>query len=161
MSALVTIVDHTRQALAEFDARMDIALKVIGDQAVSYAVLNITDATREKDSDGEKVDLTKKGEYDNSRVDTGQLRRSITAVVHNGAVYIGSNIPYAPYHEFGTGIYASNGQGRQSPWAYKHRKLNKWMYTKGLYPIHYLKNAAANHLDEYQKILTDIMSKNR
>lgn len=147
------IIDRTREALAEFDKLEALALKAIARQAEAYAKLNVTDATREG------IDLTQHGEYDNSRVDRGQLRNSITGVVKDGFAYIGSNIPYAPYHELGTGIYASEPGGRQTPWVYYNRKLGTYMKTRGLYPLHFLKNAAANHLDEYERILKDIFSK--
>lgn len=149
------IVDHTKEALAEFDRRIEFALKTVGSQAEAYAKLTVTDASRIG------IDLTTKGEYDNSRVDTGQMRNSITHVVYDGAVYIGSNIPYAPYHELGTGIYASQPGGRQSPWLYYNRKTKKVMQTKGLYPIHFLKNSVADHFDEYQRIFDEIVSGKR
>lgn len=150
MSALFEIIDHSQQAIAEIEKIEAIALKVIAKQAESYAKLNVTDASREG------IDLTQYGEYDNSRVDRGQLRNSITGIVKDGAAYIGSNIPYSVYHELGTGIYASQPGGRQTPWLYYNRKLGTYMQTKGLYPLHFLKNAAANHLDEYEKIFKDV-----
>lgn len=156
MNPVYEIVDHTKEALAEFDRLEALPLKAVARQAEAYAKLNVTDASREG------IDLTQYGEYDNSRVSRGkqggQLRNSITGVVKDGFAYIGSNIPYAPYHELGTGIYASEPGGRRSPWAYYNQKLKKWMMTRGLYPLHFLKNAVANHLDEYERIVKDIFS---
>ncbi len=45
----------------------------------------------------------------------GQLRQSITHEVdkESSTGYIGSNLEYAPYVEIGTGIYSSEGTGRQ------------------------------------------------
>ena len=61
-------------------------------------------------------------------VDTGRLRNSITheAVPDEGAVYIGSNVEYAPYQEFGT------------------------RYQSG---TPFLRPAVENHLDEYKGIV--------
>jgi len=60
----------------------------------------------------------------NAPVDKGALRSSIRGEVElvggqevEGFVY--SNIDYAPYQEFGTGIHAANGQGRKTPWFVK------------------------------------------
>lgn len=55
--------------------------------------------------------------------DTGALRQSITHKVaeEEDSVYIGSPMEYAPYVEYGTGIFAEKG-GRQSGW---------WVYVKG------------------------------
>ncbi|CAM4186281.1 HK97 gp10 family phage protein [Paenibacillus alkaliterrae] len=40
---------------------------------------------------------------------------------------------YGPYLEFGTGIYAENGQGRKDPWSYKDES-GKWHTTQGMRP---------------------------
>ena len=40
---------------------------------------------------------------------------------------------YAPYVEYGTGIYAVNGDGRKTPWSYKNAK-GKWVTTVGQKP---------------------------
>ena len=55
-------------------------------------------------------------------VDTGNLRNSISHTVdtEEPAAYIGTNSEYAPYVEFGTGIYATGG--RPTPWAYQDAK---------------------------------------
>ena len=60
-------------------------------------------------------------------VDTGELRMSITHEIEEtsenrttGAV--GTNLEYAPYVEFGTGIFSSLGNGRQDRWSYKDAK---------------------------------------
>ena len=61
-------------------------------------------------------------------VDTGRLRNSITheAAPDEGAVYIGTNVEYAPYQEFGT------------------------RYQSG---TPFLRPAVENHLDEYKAIV--------
>lgn len=78
-------------------------------------------------------------------VDTGNLRNSIThkAVTEGNekAVYIGTNVEYAPYVELGTGSYYVGGSG-----------------IKGQRPQPYLKPAIANHVSEYQQILKDQFS---
>lgn len=66
--------------------------------------------------------------------DTGALRRSITSKVKadgnevTGVVF--TPLEYAPYIEFGTGLYAENGNGRKTPWSYQDDE-GKWHYTKG------------------------------
>ena len=68
-------------------------------------------------------------------VDTGELRMSITHEIEEtsenrttGAV--GTNLEYAPYVEFGTGIFSSLGNGRQDKWSYKDAK-GEWHTTIG------------------------------
>lgn len=75
-------------------------------------------------------------------VDTGQLRSSITHAVDmkDLSVSVGTNVEYAVYVELGTGIYADNGRGRQTPWAFKDRK-GDWHFTRGQKPRKYLTDA--------------------
>lgn len=59
-----------------------------------------------------------------SPIDTGNLRGSITheTDMQEEKVRIGTNVEYAPYMEFGTGIYAENGKGRKTSWTYRNRQ---------------------------------------
>lgn len=85
-----------------------------------------------------------KDELENSprRVDTGNLRNSITHVVDTGenAVYIGTDVEYALYVHEGTGKFAAEGGGRRDPWWYQDEN-GKWHYTEGMAPNRFLKNA--------------------
>ncbi len=86
----------------------------------------------------------------------GTLRASIT---HNVDVSeneitgeVGTNTEYAPYVEFGTGLYAKNGDGRKTPWSYCDANKN-WHTTAGQQPQPFLYPA----LEEYKdKISADI-----
>jgi HK97 gp10 family phage protein len=46
-------------------------------------------------------------------VNTGNLRNSITYEVEGNEGIVGTNVEYAPYVEFGTGLFSSLGDGRQ------------------------------------------------
>lgn len=48
-------------------------------------------------------------------VDTGELRQSITHNVYDDYAEVGTNYEYAPYVEFGTGLFAAKNDGRQTP----------------------------------------------
>lgn len=73
-------------------------------------------------------------------VDTGQLRQSITHNVEDNVGTIGTNVEYAPYVEYGTGIHARDGNGRQTPWSYKDAEGN-WHRTVGQKPQPFLEPA--------------------
>ena len=45
-------------------------------------------------------------------VDTGNLQDSITYEVNGNEGVVGTNVEYAPYVEFGTGLFSSQGDGR-------------------------------------------------
>ena len=74
-------------------------------------------------------------------VDTGDLRNSITHEVDDGVGIVGTNKEYAPYVEYGTGIFAVEGNGRDTPWSYQDDEGN-WHTTVGQKPQPFLEPAA-------------------
>lgn len=54
----------------------------------------------------------------NTPVDLGQLKKSWEYKVNegSGATTVGSSLENSLWNEFGTGDYADNGDGRQTPW---------------------------------------------
>ena len=132
-------VDNTNEVLRTLAEKIDAAMEAVGNQAVSHAKQNLTAA---------------------SRVDTGALRNSISHVSYGeeteGECYVGTNQEYAIYHEVGTGVYAEGGGGRKTPWAYQDAK-GHWHRTRGVTPVHYIKNAMANHQDEYKEIIEKVL----
>lgn len=73
-------------------------------------------------------------------VDDGTLRGSIQSWVVGDSGYVGTNVEYAPYVEFGTGVFAAKGDGRKTPWSYCDDKGN-WHTTIGQHPQPYLEPA--------------------
>ena len=131
--------DNTSQILNELEQKCQAALEACGQQAVSHSKQNITAA---------------------SRVDTGALRNSMNHKVDSGAkvCYVGTNQSYAIYNELGTGIYAEGGKGRKTPWRYVDAK-GEGHWTRGMKPIHFLKNAIQDHADEYKAIIEEQLKK--
>lgn len=71
-------------------------------------------------------------------VASGELRRSITHTVEEDYGEVGTNLFYAPYVEYGTGIFSSQGNGRQDvPWVYRDAAGN-WHSTSGRKPRPFL-----------------------
>jgi phage gpG-like protein len=88
--------------------------------------------------------------------DTGRLRGSISPVVDEAeqCVYIGTNVEYAIWHEFGTGKYASDGGGRATPWAFQDKE-GVWHYTHGVPARHFIQFGCTAHLDQYGRMLEE------
>lgn len=111
----VSVVDNTDEIKKLMENEIASALEEIGIMAEGYAKIELS--TPKTHADG----------TERPNVDTGRLRNSITHAVRmdgqEKAVYIGTNVEYAPYVEMGT--------SRARP-----------------YP--YLRPAATNHLDEYK-----------
>lgn len=76
-------------------------------------------------------------------VKTANLRNSIQYDVKEEETtgYVGTNVPYAPYVEIGTGIYSSQGDGRQTPWIYVDPATGEKVFTRGSKPHPFLKPA--------------------
>jgi HK97 gp10 family phage protein len=94
----------------------------------------------------------------NVSVDTGALRRSIitkTLEKTENSVKIGTgtNLEYGPYLEYGTGIYAENGEGRDTPWAYKYtgtKGPEGWRTTVGMKAKPFLRPAYDENKERVQ-----------
>ena len=83
---------------------------------------------------------------------TGALRRSIKSKVEltgnsiEGIVY--SPLEYAPYQEYGTGLFAENGNGRKTGWAYEDEKTGETIFTRGNRPHPFLRPALEENKDK-------------
>lgn len=82
----------------------------------------------------------------------GQLRNSISHKVENlvGSVY--TPLEYAPYVEYGTGLFAENGGRTDVPWCYQDEK-GEWHTTSGMKPSPYMRPALDENLEEIKRIL--------
>lgn len=83
-------------------------------------------------------------------VDTGRLKGSIMHEVDKTEVKNGTNVDYALYQEFGTGLYAEDGQGRTTPWVFE--KDGKKYMTHGTKPRPFLRDAYRNGQDAIRRI---------
>ncbi|MFD3260841.1 HK97-gp10 family putative phage morphogenesis protein [Paenibacillus lentus] len=92
----------------------------------------------------------------NCPVDEGQLRDSIQHQVDEEDSEIigrvGTNVFYAPYKEFGTGIFAVDGNGRKTPWVYKN-KDGEFRWTKGSRPKPFLYPALIQNQDRVKAVM--------
>lgn len=66
-------------------------------------------------------------------VDEGNLKNSIQIDYKNNGLTaeITVGAEYAIYVEYGTGIYAVDGNGRKTPWTYYSPKLGRYVRTQG------------------------------
>lgn len=91
--------------------------------------------------------------------DTGALRRSITSeVIEKGDQIIGTiytPLEYAPYVEYGTGLFAENGNGRSDvPWHYQDDE-DKWHSTFGQHPQPYMRPALEENKEKILQIFEE------
>lgn len=90
--------------------------------------------------------------------DTGALRRSITSKIESngddiqGVVF--TPLEYAPYIEYGTGLFAEEGGRRDVPWNYQDDK-GEWVSTSGQKPQPYMRPALDENREEILRILKE------
>lgn len=126
----IEMISHREEAIQAKNDAIEKALEIIGLTAERYA-------------------------KELCAVDTGRLRNSISHQVDGETVYVGTNVEYAPYLEFGTGKFAEGG-GRPTPWTYQDSEGN-WHTTNGMKPHPYLKPSIEDHLTEYKNIVQSIL----
>lgn len=83
---------------------------------------------------------------------TGRLSRSITSEVrgHTGIIY--TPLEYAPYVEYGTGLFAEEGGRTDVPWHYKDDE-GEWHSTSGMKPQPFMRPALDENREQILRIL--------
>ena len=85
-------------------------------------------------------------------VDTGEMRQKMDDEVLKDSVRIGNFSKHGIYVEKGTGIYATSGRGRQTPWVYKDPRTGKFIRTIGQKPQPFLTPAAEDNIKAIKAI---------
>jgi HK97 gp10 family phage protein len=88
----------------------------------------------------------------------GELRRSITSKVENGVGVVFTPLEYAPYVEYGTGLFAENGGRQDVPWHYQDDR-GDWHTTSGQKPQPFMRPALDENRQEIIRILQEGFSK--
>lgn len=147
----VTITSHTSDVISQMKRDGIAALEEVGLRAVGYAKMKAPVGTPESTGIEGYV--------------SNGLRQSITHRVVGNEVYIGTNkkaengAPYPLYVEMGTGIHATNHDGRQSPWTW-YDKNGKAHFTHGIKPVHYLRDSVSDHKAEYKRVFLKYLEGN-
>ena len=87
---------------------------------------------------------------------TGDLGRSITSRVEEDIGIVYTPLEYAPYVEYGTGLFAEGGNGRKDvPWAYEDEETGELIWTSGQHPQPYMRPALDQSREEIKTILRE------
>ena len=85
---------------------------------------------------------------------TGELQRSITSKVEDGQGIVYTPLEYAPYVEYGTGLFAEEGGRKDVPWCYQDDEGN-WHSTSGMKPQPYMRPALDENREEILRVLRE------
>ena len=88
---------------------------------------------------------------ENCPVASGQLRNSIASNVSGETGEVGTNVEYAPYVEYGTGVF---NPGRLTPWRYQDAS-GEWHTTTGQKPQPFLVPALDSNRDKILNIFKE------
>lgn len=89
----------------------------------------------------------------------GALRNSIKSKVEDCVGIVYTPLEYAPYVEYGTGLFAEDGNGRKEvPWSYMDDEGN-WHSTSGMKPHPYMRPALEENREKIVEILKEGITK--
>ena len=105
--------------------------------------------------------LVERDAKQNAPKDTGALARSIESKVENnnnnnsiqGVVF--TPLEYAPYVEFGTGLFAESGGRTDVPWAYRDEETGELIFTSGQKPQPYMRPAIDNNREKIVRMIKE------
>lgn len=92
-------------------------------------------------------------------VDEGTLRNSIDTVYSDDGLTgdVMTAVEYAPYVEFGTGLFAASGGGRKTQWVYFSAKLGRFVTTSGQPPQPFLLPAYNEVAPRFERDLQELL----
>lgn len=119
---------------------------------------SITDPAKMRAAMGKACAIVERSAKQKAPKGAGELRRSITSKVEGegedtvGIVY--TTLEYAPYVEYGTGLFAEEGGRQDVPWCYQDDE-GEWHTTSGMHPSPYMRPALDENREEIKRILKE------
>lgn len=121
------------------------------------ALDDVADGGSYEEAMGKACALVERAAKKNAPKGSGELRRSISSRVENNGEVEGivfTPLFYAPYVEYGTGLFAENGGRQDVPWHYQDDS-GEWHSTCGMKPHPFLRPALEDNLGAIKKILKE------
>lgn len=107
---------------------------------------------------GKACALVEKSAKEKAPKGTGELRRSIASEVEGNKGIVFTPLFYAPYVEYGTGLFAESGGRTDVPWCYKDDK-GEWHSTSGMSPHPYMRPALKENEEKIVEIIKEGIGK--
>jgi HK97 gp10 family phage protein len=131
-----------------------VSYKIEGLDNILKKLENMADAETLEKSLGKCCALVEGEAKKKAPKDSGALRRSISSRVEGDKGIVFTPLEYAPYVEYGTGLFAENGGRQDVPWYYEDDE-GVWHKTSGMKPQPYMRPA----LDENRKEILEILAR--
>jgi HK97 gp10 family phage protein len=114
----------------------------------------MADPTQVNQALGQACAIVERSAKQKAPKDNGDLRRSITSEVRNLTGTVFTTLEYAPYVEFGTGLFAEQGGRTDVPWCYQDDK-GEWHSTSGQKPQPFMRPALDENRAEIIQIIKE------
>lgn len=134
------------------------AIEIEGIDEVLEKLEKLLNTETIKQSMGKACAVVEAAAKQNAPKDTGALRNSITSKVEyrdghiEGTVF--TPLEYAPYIEYGTGLFAESGGRKDVPWHYQDDK-GEWHSTSGQKPQPFMRPAIEDNRKKILEILKE------
>ena len=134
-------------------------VKVENLDGVLEALTKLVDEKEIQQALGQACALVERSAKEKAPKGTGELRRSITSSVVGDTGIIFTPLEYAPYVEYGTGLFAEEGGRKDVPWHYQDDK-GEWHSTSGMKPQPFMRPALYENREQIKRILKGGLMKN-
>lgn len=137
------------------------SVKITGLDRITQIIEGAGDPEKLKEAFGKSCALVERSAKEKAPKDTGALRRSITSEVRDSGGEISgivfTPLEYAPYIEFGTGLFAEKGGRQDVPWNYQDDEGN-WHSTSGQKPQPFLNPALCENREQITRIIKEALT---
>ncbi len=133
-------------------------IKIENLDGVIAAIDNLYNEEKLQDALGKACALVERDAKMKAPKNTGELRNSITSKIEGNEGIVYTPLLYAPYVEYGTGLFSVKGGRTDVPWRYKDDK-GEWHTTSGMKPQPYLFPALSDNRDEIVKMFAEVINK--
>lgn len=129
-------------------------IKIEGLDSVLEALTKLVDDKAIHNALGRACALVERSAKQKAPKGTGELRRSIESKVEGNEGIVFTPLEYAPYVEFGTGLFAENGGRTDVPWCYQDDE-GEWHSTSGMKPQPFMRPALYENREQIKRILKE------
>ena len=137
---------------------MSAEIKFEGLDEILYKLDKISSNANIEEALGTCCAIVEKSAKQKAPKDTGALRRSITSKVEDNQGIVFTPLEYAPYDEYGTGLFAESGGRKDVPWNYQDDE-GKWHSTSGQKPQPFMRPALEENKALIKQILKEELTK--
>ena len=133
-------------------------MRIEGFNEVSKMLDSVVSEVRVQDALGTACALVERTAKMKAPKDEGDLARSISSKVKENQGIVFSPLEYAPYVEYGTGLFAEEGGRKNVPWYYKDDE-GDWHRTSGQRPQPYMRPALNENRERIVNMIKEALIK--